>query len=79
VRLVRVGGAVQFSPDLVWSALAQFDNVSQSIGFNTRVRWSYSPGGDVFLVFNQGIDTSNDRWELTRTELTGKVGATWRF
>lgn len=79
VRLIKLGGSVQFSPILVWSALAQFDNLSHSLGFNTRVRWTYAPGGDVFFVINQGIDTSGDRWDYTRTELSSKVGATWRF
>ncbi len=79
VRLVKLGGAVQFSKELVWSALAQYDNLSNAIGFNTRVRWTYAPGGDIFLVFNQGIDTDNDRWERTRSELSAKFGATRRF
>ncbi len=79
VRLVKLGAAVQFSPDLVWSALCQYDNLTRSIGANTRVRWTFAPGSDVFFVVNQGIDTSADRWTSTRTELGTKAGATWRF
>lgn len=79
VRLIRLGSAVQFSETLVWSMLAQYDNLSETVGFNTRLRWTYAAGSDVFLVFNQGIDTENDRWEYTRSEATAKVGATIRF
>jgi hypothetical protein len=79
VRIARLGAAVQFSPRLTWASLAQYDNVSRSLGINTRLRWTYAPGGDLFVVLNQGIDTSNDRWELTRTELSSKIGASFRF
>ncbi len=79
VRLAKVGATVQFSKELVWSVLGQYDNLSDAVGVNTRVRWTYSPGGDVFLVFNHGIDTSNDRWESVRSELRAKMGATIRF
>lgn len=79
VRLARFSSAVQFSPRLVWSSVAQYDNISQSVGINSRVRWTYMTGGDLFVVLNQGIDTSSERWEFTRTELSTKVGASFRF
>lgn len=79
VRLIKLGASLQFSERLVWSMLSQYDNVSESVGFNMRLRWTYASGGDVFLVFNQGVDTENDRWEYTNSELSSKVGATWRF
>ncbi|MDQ8184487.1 hypothetical protein [Pelagicoccus sp. SDUM812002] len=79
VRLIKLAATVQFSKELVWSALSQYDNISASIGFNTRLRWTYDPGSDIYLVFNQGIDTDNDRWEYTRSELSAKVGGTFRF
>lgn len=79
VRLLKLGGAVQFSPELVWSVLGQYDNLSQAVGFNTRLRWTYAQGGDVFFVINQGANIINNRWDLTRTEVSSKIGATWRF
>jgi len=79
VRLVKLGGAVQFSPELVWSILGQYDNLSRSAGFNTRLRWTYAPGGDVFFVINQGANVIDERWDFTRTEVSTKIGATWRF
>ncbi len=79
VRLMKLGGAVQFSPKLVWSVLGQFDNLSHSVGFNTRLRWTYMPGGDIFWVFNQGANIDDGRWDFTRTEISSKMGATFRF
>ncbi|MCC5838657.1 MAG: carbohydrate binding family 9 domain-containing protein [Opitutales bacterium] len=79
VNLIKFGGNVQFSPTLIWSNLAQYDNISESIGFNSRLRWTYASGSDIFLVLNQGIDTSDDSWSFTRTEVSAKVGARYAF
>lgn len=79
VRLIRGGARVQFSKNLVWSTLGQYDNISETVGFNTRLRWTYAPGSDVFLVFNQGVDTENDRWEYTISQVSAKVTASYRF
>ena len=79
VRLLKLGGAVQFSPKLVWSVLGQYDNLSKSVGFNTRVRWTYMAGSDVFFVVNQGANIDDGRWDFTRTEISAKMGATFRF
>ena len=79
VRLLKLGGAIQFSRTLVWSVLGQYDNLSRAVGFNTRLRWTYAKGGDVFIVANQGANVIDGRWEFTRTELSTKAGATWRY
>ncbi len=79
VRLLKLGGALQFSPQLVWSVLGQYDNLSRAFGFNTRLRWTYAAGSDLFFVINQGANIIDDRWDFTRTEVSSKIGATWRF
>lgn len=43
---------VNFSPDLQLNGLVQYDNVTKALGANTRARWTFSPYGDVFLVYN---------------------------
>ena len=79
VRLLKLGATIQFSPELVWSVIGQYDNLSRGVGLNTRLRWSYAPGGDVFFVINQGATVFEREWEFTRSEVSTKVGATWRF
>lgn len=79
VRLIKLGATVQFSQTLIWSVLGQYDNLSHAVGFNTRIRWTYAPGGDVYFVINEGATVIDDRWEFTRTEISAKVSATWRF
>ena len=79
---VRVASAkldIAFTPDLSWNTIAQYDNRSSQLGFNSRFRWTFRPGNDVFLVFNQGYDYDNWRFDRLHSEVTMKVGATMRF
>ena len=41
---------LDFSPELSLFNLAQFDNESNEIGWQSRLRWIYSPGCDFFAV-----------------------------
>ena len=43
-----------FSPNAKWSNLAQYDNVSRILGFQSRFRWILKPGNDLFLVVSRG-------------------------
>ena len=36
------------------SSLIQFDNRSENLGLQSRVRWTIEPGKDVFFIFGQG-------------------------
>ena len=78
-RLIRGRVNVFFTPDLSWTTFAQFDNVSDAIGINSRVRWIVEPGNEVFVVLNQAIQRDGSSFRISRTELTTKVGWTFRF
>ncbi|MEA3246875.1 MAG: DUF5916 domain-containing protein [Gemmatimonadota bacterium] len=43
---------VNVSPDLQFNSYLQYDNASRTFGTNTRVRWTFSPVGDLFVVYN---------------------------
>ena len=51
------GGRIQFnySPDFQISSFIQYDDESRSLGTNTRLRWTFNPLGDLFLVYNHNI------------------------
>jgi hypothetical protein len=46
--------AYNFSPDLTWSNLIQYDSESRILGFQSRFRWTLRPGNDVFCVVSRG-------------------------
>ncbi len=50
--LAGVRARLNLSPDLQVTSLLQYDNESRSFGSNTRLRWTFSPLGDLFLVYN---------------------------
>ena len=73
-----VGGRlrVNVSPDLTVASLIQYDTESRLLGGNTRLRWTFSPYGDLFVVYN--VNTTNRlvpqrEWTLDTTELLVKL------
>lgn len=67
------------TPDLQFSLLGQYDNFSDSLGVNFRVRWTVQPGNEIFFVVNQGYDTSLDRFRPLGNETSLKGAWTFRF
>ena len=78
IHLLSTRFSVLFTPDISWITLVQFDNVSDSIGINSRLRWIIEDGREVFLVLNQGLDTSHGI-EAGRTAPLIKLQWTFRF
>lgn len=46
---------VNISPNLAASTFLQYDNETRALGTNTRVRWTFMPEGDVFVVYNHNV------------------------
>jgi hypothetical protein len=81
-----------FSPDIQLTSFVQYDDESKQLGTNTRLRWTFHPLGELFLVYNYNVvDRADDpdgpgpglgrgrRWELDATQLTLKVQYALRF
>jgi len=78
-RLARLRLNVFFTPDLSWTTFVQYDNVSETAGINSRLRWITTPGNEFFFVLNQGFNATSSHISSTFTELTTKAGWTIRF
>ncbi len=48
---------LNFSPDLQLTSFVQYDSESSSFGTNTRLRWTFNPLGDLFVVYNHNLRT----------------------
>ncbi len=79
VRVVSGRFELQLSPDLSWNNLVQYDNDSQEASFQSRFRWTITPGSDLFLILNQGFLAENDTLKAARTEPLAKLAWTFRF
>jgi Domain of unknown function (DUF5916) len=74
---------VKFSPDLQLASFVQFDNESASIGTNTRLRWTFRPLGDLFVVYNHNLqrainDLNRRSFEFESNVLMVKLQYAWR-
>jgi hypothetical protein len=51
-NVVRFRGDYAVNPRLTLTAFAQYDDQSDRAALNARVRWTRSPGSDLFVVWN---------------------------
>jgi hypothetical protein len=77
--LLGVRALLNLSPDLNLSSFVQYDTDSRSVGSNTRVRWSFHPAGDLFVVYNHNLRELDERWELDSNQLLAKVQYAFRY
>jgi hypothetical protein len=78
VTLVGTKVRLNLSPDLQVNSFLQYDTESRSFGTNTRLRWTFHPRGDVFLIYNHNLRELIDRWRRDSNELLVKVQYIWR-
>ena len=70
---------VNISPDLSISSYVQYDTDSDSVGVNTRLRWTFSPVGDLFVVYNHNVREQLQRWQLDSNQLLVKFQYAFRY
>ena len=70
---------VNISPDLSVSTYVQYDTDSDSVGTNTRLRWTLRPQADLFVVYNHNIRSVLDRWRNDSNQLLIKLQDAWRM
>src|SRR5688572_22357209 len=73
------------SPDLQFNSYMQYDNTTDSFGTNTRVRWTFSPLGELFVVYNHNIREMiptpgiQREWRFDSNQLLVKLQYAWRY
>ena len=55
--LTIVGTKVRLnlSPDLQLNSFLQYDTADSTFGTNTRLRWTFHPRGDLFVIYNHNL------------------------
>ncbi|HTM34324.1 MAG TPA: DUF5916 domain-containing protein, partial [Vicinamibacterales bacterium] len=76
--LVGTRVRLNVSPDLSVSSYIQYDTVSDLLGVNTRLRWTFRPEADLFIVYNHNVRSLVDRWQLDSNQIVVKVQYAWR-
>jgi hypothetical protein len=79
-QLYGVRLQLNISPTLELSSLTQYDNQSREMGTNNRLRWTFAPLGDLFVVYNHNlIRNPANKWLYVSNELPIKLQYAWRF
>ena len=79
--LFGVKARLNLSPDLQVNAFVQFDNETRSLGTNTRLRWTFHPQGDLFVIYNHNIRDFKEApsgWAKDSNSLLVKAQYAWR-
>jgi len=75
---------VNLSPDLQINSFVQYDRESHELTTNSRVRWTFAPAGELFVVYNHNA-TERDpismrpRWAFEASRLSLKVQYAFRY
>ncbi len=76
--LIGLRTLVNFSPDLTLSWFVQYDTESRDLGSNTRLRWTFDPSGDLFVVYNHNLHDQGSRLRFESNQLLIKAQYTLR-
>jgi len=80
-RVVRLSLETVFSSTLSWINLIQYDNISETIGVNSRLHWLPQAGREAYLVLNHNLEDldRDNQFHSSFSELTLKYSYTFRF
>jgi hypothetical protein len=73
-ELLSARTAINISSDLNISLLVQYDNESNTVGSYSRLRWTFAPLGDLYIVYKHNIQPDlTDRWQQDQNQLMVKL------
>jgi hypothetical protein len=79
-QVVTTRGDYNFTPNVSWQNLQQYDNESRLLSFQSRFRWILKPGSDLFVVLNRGwFKTFDGPLESAFDRTSSKLQYTLRF
>ena len=80
-KLIQVEANYAFDVRWSWVNQIQYDNESDSVGINSRLRWNPRAGRDLYIVLNHGFDAEGafSRLRSTESSLSVKYTQTFRL
>lgn len=78
-QIYRMNLNFLFSPKISWYNYAQYENQSETIGWQSRFQWIIQPGKEIFLTFNSPVIEPLERFRTESYEARIKVKYTIRF
>lgn len=78
-QIYRLNLNFLFSPNLSWYNFAQYENQTETIGWQSRLQWIIKPGKEIFLTFNSPLIDPLERFKAEVYEARVKAKYTIRF
>ena len=80
-RLMALNANLAFNVRWSWLNLIQYDNESESVGINSRLRWNPRAGQDLYIVINHGFSAEHSlsRLRSEQSQYAVKYTHTFRF
>ena len=81
VRIISANANYAFNSKWSWINLIQYDNFSNGVGLNSRLRWNPQAGEDLYVVVNYNFDSEGTFSELSsnNSEIVLKYTKNFRF
>jgi hypothetical protein len=79
LTLVGTKVRLNLSADFELNTFLQYDSQDRSFGTNTRLRWTFDPRGNLFVIYNHNLRQLEDRWQRQANELLVKLQYTFRW
>ena len=80
-RLIQFRSNLALNVKWSWVNLVQYDNLSESVGINSRLRWNPRAGEDLYVVWNHDFDAlaAFSDMHSRQSEFSVKYSRTFRF
>jgi len=79
-RLITTRVLVMPTPRMLISSLIQYNSSTNSISSSVRLRWEYTSGSELFLVYTEGRSTNTPGFpDLTNRSIAFKLTRLFRF
>lgn len=77
--LFRFTANLDLTTSLFFTTNVQYDNLSNLLGTNNRIRWIITPGSNLYLVYNHNWLDQDSRFHTLQRSGTMKLSYTHRF
>lgn len=80
-QIYRANANIFFSPDISLTNFIQYDNVSEEIGWQSRLRWILKPGNEILFVWNSNSNRHpiEERFQVKESFTRLKLNYNFRF
>jgi hypothetical protein len=79
IHIGSLDAALNFTPDMQIRMEAQYDNISQDLGYSVKYRWEFDPGSELLIVVGDDATVNSfGRYESHLSQFSVRIGHLFR-